>query len=151
PTPDDTPGIWVAPTSPGKVLTYRLHRLGMAPGCQFGCALFGAIFWNGIVSVFVYQIIDRWNRGVVVPWFEVVFLTPFVLIGLVLIGSVILAALKWFVSGMVGHVDVEVSAHPLAPGAKVRLHVAQTGAAALTRVAVSLHCAEEATYVAGTS
>jgi hypothetical protein len=152
PTPaDDTPGIEPATTSPGKTLAYRLHRTGMPAGCQFGCALFGALFWNGIVGVFAYQAIDKWNRGVAVRWFEWVYLVPFALVGLVLILAAAAAALKWLLSALVGSVEVELSAHPLAPGMRAQLHVAQAGLFPLGRVAVTLVCAEEATYVAGTS
>jgi hypothetical protein len=157
PTPDDplprsdTPTVPVAPVAPGKTLAYRLHRTGMPAGCQFGCALAGAAFWNSIVGVFVYQVIDKWNRGVVVQWFEVLFLVPFVLVGVVLILGVVAAAFKWLLSLLVGTVEVELSAHPLAPGMRAQLHVAQSGPFPLGRVGVALVCAEEASYVAGTS
>jgi hypothetical protein len=52
---------------------------------------------------------------------------------------------------MAGTVDVELSAHPLAPGMRAQLHVAQSGPFSLGRVTVALVCAEEASYVAGTS
>jgi hypothetical protein len=150
-TADDTPTVPHAITSPGKTLAYRLERTGMPLGCQLGCALFAAIFWNAIVGVFVYQVVEKWNRGVVVQWFEVLFLVPFVLVGVVLILGVVATAIKWLLSLLVGTVEVELSAHPLAPGAKAQLHVAQVGLLPLGRVTVVLVCAEEASYVAGTT
>jgi hypothetical protein len=133
------------------VLAHRLPRAGLAPGCQFGCAVGGAAFWNGIVGVFVYQLFDQWNRGRGFQWLQALFLIPFVAVGLLLFLVVLAAAVKWLVSGLVGRVEVEVSAHPLAPGARVRFRVAQTGLFPVARVSVRLVCTETATYVAGTS
>lgn len=154
PDPDDReehPTVPEVPTTPGTVLPHRLPRAGLAAGCKFGCSLFAAAFWNGIVGVFLYQAVAKWNRGGGLPWFEVLFLTPFVLVGLVLIGAVFYTLFQWLVSMLVGSVSVEVSAHPLAPGAPFRVHVAQAGLVPLGRVGVSLVCTESATYVAGTS
>ena len=46
------------------------------------------LFWNGIVSVFVVKIIMDW-RGGNGNWFETLFLTPFVLIGLVILAILV--------------------------------------------------------------
>ncbi len=54
-----------------------------------------AAFWNGIVSVFVYQAIKGWNTGGF-SIFMAVFLTPFVLAGLVLVFAVFQAFLALF-------------------------------------------------------
>ena len=43
--------------------------------------LFFALFWNGIVSVFVWQVWKGWQAGHP-DWFLTIFLIPFVLIGL---------------------------------------------------------------------
>ena len=40
-----------------------------------------ALFWNGIVSVFLFQVFKSWRSGHF-EWFLALFLTPFVLIGL---------------------------------------------------------------------
>ena len=45
------------------------------------------LFWNGIVSVFLFFLINQWRHGHI-EWFLAVFLTPFVLIGLLLLFSV---------------------------------------------------------------
>lgn len=61
-------------------------------GKVFGALLF-ALFWNGIVSVFVYQAWKGWERGHP-DWFLSVFMIPFVLVGLlafVFVGHFILA------------------------------------------------------------
>ncbi len=45
-----------------------------------GCAFF-TVFWNGVLSVFLWDLIGRWRRGSE-PWLETLFLAPFVLVGL---------------------------------------------------------------------
>ena len=46
-----------------------------------------ALFWNGIVSVFVWQLVKSWQAGNI-DWFLALFLVPFVLIGLLLASGV---------------------------------------------------------------
>src|SRR5262245_13194517 len=57
---DDTPGhvagaaddelpVPQVSTTPGRVLAHSLPRADLSPGCQFGCAVLAAVFWNGIV------------------------------------------------------------------------------------------------------
>jgi hypothetical protein len=46
-----------------------------------------ALFWNGIVSIFVWQAIEGFRQGRP-EWFLTVFITPFAVIGLVLIGGI---------------------------------------------------------------
>lgn len=58
---------------PGK------KRLGGAVGI-----LFFALFWNGIVSVFFFEVLEGWQRGKP-EWFLTLFLIPFVLVGLVIV------------------------------------------------------------------
>lgn len=55
------------------------------PVAKFAGILIGALVWNGMVSVFVYLIFFSDDRG---PWFAKVFISPFVLIGLLLIVGV---------------------------------------------------------------
>lgn len=148
---DGLPAVPVIETKPGTTLAHGLQRVGVAPGCQFGCAVAVAAFWNGIVGVFVYQLLAKWNRGQPVKWIEALFLVPFVLVGLAIIAFALIAGMQWFVSLLVGRVEVELSDHPLTPGGRARVHVSQAGLFRLARVTVELVCTEEATYVAGTS
>jgi hypothetical protein len=64
------------------VLEPRVGPVGKLAG-----SLFFALFWNGIVSVFVWQAWKSWERGHP-DWFLTVFLVPFVLIGLASIAFV---------------------------------------------------------------
>ncbi len=59
----------------------------MPPGRKLIVITLVAIFWNGIVSVFVVVLIKDWSRGNV-EWIMALFLTPFVLIGIFLLFSV---------------------------------------------------------------
>ena len=55
----------------------------------------GAVFWNGIVSVFVIQAVKSWSSNNV-EWFLSLFMIPFVLVGLVLIFMVFYTLLQIF-------------------------------------------------------
>ena len=59
----------------------------VGPGGKVAGALLFALFWNGIVSVFVWQTWKAWERGHP-DWFHTIFLIPFVLVGLASIGFV---------------------------------------------------------------
>jgi len=59
----------------------------MSPAKRLIVLVVIAVFWNGIVSVFVGLLINEWGKGNE-QWFLGLFLTPFVLIGLVLIYGV---------------------------------------------------------------
>jgi hypothetical protein len=77
------------PTDPVAPLDLE-PRVG--PVAKVGGAGCAAVFWNGIVSVFVWQAVESWRRGSP-DWFLTLFLVPFVLVGAVLIGSVFYFAL----------------------------------------------------------
>ncbi|NOX99710.1 MAG: DUF3592 domain-containing protein [Verrucomicrobia bacterium] len=72
-TTSDTVSGEARELSPGK------KRLGGA-----GVVLLFALFWNGIVSIFLWQVVEGFQKGRA-EWFMVLFLIPFVLIGVVLI------------------------------------------------------------------
>jgi hypothetical protein len=151
PPADSLPAVPTIATLPGLVLPHRLQRAELPFGCRFGCSVFAALFWNGIISIFVWRLIADWNRMGRFRWFQVAFLAPFVLVGIVLIIAVFATALRWFMSGLVGRIEVELAEHPVAPGRAIRIHVAQRGAMALKGVEARLICTEEASYLAGTT
>lgn len=62
------------------------------PWAKFIGTLLVALFWNGIVSVFVFQVVDGWRHGRG-EWFLTLFMVPFVLVGIGLIGGVIYSLL----------------------------------------------------------
>jgi hypothetical protein len=70
-------------------------RPASSPFGALGAVLFVALFWNGIVSVFVWQgVVNRGKGGPGV--FLALFLLPFVLIGLLLIYGVVRQVLLLF-------------------------------------------------------
>ncbi len=70
-------------------------KKGAGPVGKFiGTALVAA-FWNGIVSVFVWKIVESWRSGDG-EVFVTIFVTPFVIVGLVLIWSVVASFLALF-------------------------------------------------------
>jgi hypothetical protein len=70
-----------------------------------------AAFWNGIVSVFVYQAYAGWRAGNP-EYFLMLFLIPFVLIGLVLIGGIFYFILAAFNP----RPTISLATHILRPG-----------------------------------
>jgi hypothetical protein len=140
-------------TTPGKVLTHRLPRSGMPHGCEFGCAVIVALFWNSLVGYFVYRQVIAWNQGggFLGGWLTTALWAPFVFAGLVLIAKAVYAALRWIVASLAGTIDVELSLHPVYPGCTPRISLTQRGLFPLSQLTVQLVCTEETTYVAGTS
>jgi hypothetical protein len=65
----------------------RTLKPGFSPLAKLVGAILVAAFWNGIVSVFVWQAIRSWLRHRP-EWFLTIFILPFVAIGLVMIGAV---------------------------------------------------------------
>ena len=71
-------------------------RPRQGPLAKFAGVVFAALFWNGIVSVFLYQVWQGWHRGRP-DVFLTLFMVPFVLVGLGLVAGVgysLLAALN---------------------------------------------------------
>jgi len=83
----------LAPASPFGIQAAASGPLELKPeltptGKLFGLA-FVALFWNGIVSVFVVQVIHAWRTGATPEGCMILFLIPFVLVGLSLIYAVV--------------------------------------------------------------
>ncbi len=105
-----------------------------------------ALFWNGIVSVFVWQAAAAFRRGHP-DWFLTVFLIPFVLVGLALVGGVVHTALAAF------NPRPKLVIRPGSPRLGDRLQVEWRFAGATGRIrqlAITLEGHEKATYQRGT-
>jgi len=76
------PGAHIRPQSGQTVLKPKTSTAGKVIG-----SIAVSIFWNGIVSVFVYQAFQSWRAGHP-DYVLTIFMIPFVLIGLVMIGSI---------------------------------------------------------------
>lgn len=109
--------------------------------------LLAAAFWNGIVSVFLWQAVKSWQRGHP-EYFLCVFLIPFVLIGLGLLGGVG----YFFLALFNPRVRLTVGAQAVPIGGAVDLQWQMSGrTSALQRLEIFLEGREEATYQRGTT
>jgi hypothetical protein len=134
-----------APSGPGSTLPFVLSPI-TSPGLQVAGALFLALFWNGVTWVFVALVAGGLFQGKL-QWFLTLFLIPFVLVGLGLIGFFVKQVL---VATGVGATQVEISAHPLYPGKGYEAFLSQAGPLRLRSLTVELVCAEETKYTVGT-
>ncbi len=129
------------PAEEPLVLEPQVSPIGKVLG-----ALFFAVFWNGIVSVFVYQAWKSWERGHP-DWFLTLFLVPFVLVGLAVIGAV-----GYFTLSLANprpRLTLEKATARL--GDELRLDWLFTGKASRIRnLRILLEGREEATYQRGT-
>ncbi len=130
-----------APASGPAVLEPRVSPLQKVLG-----AIFVMLFWNGIVSVFVWQAVESWLRDDP-DWFLTLFLTPFVLVGLVMVGVVGYVTLAAF------NPRPTLSVSDAAPRLGDRLQVSwrlRGAVGRLRRLRITLEGREEATYRRGT-
>ena len=74
--------------------TMALKR-GTSPWVRFVVIVIFALFWNGIISVFLTQVVKGW-RSNHFEWFIALFLIPFVLVGLGLLVAIGYFFLAWF-------------------------------------------------------
>jgi len=79
---DGTPIEETASAEGRLVLKPQLGPVGKVAG-----SIFFALFWNGIVSVFVWRAWKGWEQGHP-DWFLTIFLIPFVLVGLLSLAGV---------------------------------------------------------------
>ena len=136
-------GIPVVDNEAGPV---TLHSKS-SPLAQFCVGVGIAIFWNGIVSIFVFQAAKAWSRGRP-EWILMIFLIPFVLIGLGMIAFVVYSFLRLF--NPRPRLTLGTAAVPLGGTAEMSWHFA--GAAGrIKNLRVQLEGREEATYRRGTS
>ncbi|MEN8126423.1 MAG: DUF3592 domain-containing protein [Planctomycetota bacterium] len=117
-------------------------QLGKLFGVVFFC-----LFWNGIVSVFVYQAIQGFRRGDP-DWFLTLFMIPFVLIGLGAIGFVFYQILALFNP----RYTLMLQPGQIYPGTTGVLGWQARGKASrVQHLSITLTGREEATYRVGTN
>ncbi len=137
------PGLPEAPPpAPLRTLEPGRGRLGRAAGM-----LALALLWNGILSVFLWQVVEGFRHGHP-PWFLTVFLLPFVLAGLVLLGA--------FVHAVLALANPRTTITLLTPtprlGETVRIAWRTSGRVSrLRRLRIRLVGQERATYRRGTT
>ncbi len=106
-----------------------------------------AIFWNGITSIFLWQVVKSFQRGHP-EWFLTVFLIPFVLVGFGLLGAIVYFALALTNPRCRLQMDPVV----LRPGKTLTATWEFRGSVhRLHRLRIFLEGREEATYQRGTS
>src|SRR5207245_2713015 len=91
----------------------------------FGKVLGGlavGLFWNGIVSVFVVQVVSGWRHGRG-ELFLTLFMIPFLLVGVAIIAFVIYS----FVGLFSPRIKLTVSAPSVLPGATIRINWTMDG------------------------
>lgn len=105
-----------------------------------------AIFWNGIVSVFVYGIINEGlNIGFAI--FPILFMIPFVLVGLILLGGVVYT----FAAIFNPTVEFALSAGAIERGGNVDVAWQLTGrTSCIESLKITIEGEESATYRRGT-
>ncbi len=145
-----------AAAAAGPEAVPEVHReatsgpLVLAPGRgrfkQLAGLLFITLFWNGIVGVFAREMIQGFRRGHP-DWFLTVFLIPFVLVGLFLVGA--------FVHGLLGLANPSTTLRvtPATPrlGDELRVSWSTRGRVGrLARLQIVLEGSESATYRRGT-
>ena len=114
---------------------------------KFGCLLLVALFWNGIVSAFLLEVVKGFQKGRP-EWFLTVFMIPFVLIGLALAGGAIHAFLGIF--NPKPRIRINASAIPL--GGVLRLEWMISGNVnRIGDLRIYLKGEEKATYRRGTN
>ncbi len=103
-------------------------------------------FWNGIVGIFVVQLWKDWSSGAF-DWFRFLFLIPFELIGLGLLGAIPYVVLQSFNPRAI----LELDRSNLALGDEVDLRWRFRGRTArLRRLTLRLKGQESASYTVGT-
>ncbi len=139
----EAPGLPGHPTEAAAARTLEPGggRWGKVFGMLFFCA-----FWNGIVSVFLWQVIQAFRHGRH-PWFDVLFLTPFVLVGLATV-----AGFFYFLLGLANpRTTITLLVSELCLGESLRIAWRTRGRVARLRtLRFVLEGEESATYRRGT-
>lgn len=131
--------------SPTTASPAELPPAASPRGKLFGM-LFAAVFWNGIVSVFLVTLFrGEWGGT---SWFLALFLTPFVAIGLGLIGAVVYRGMALFNA----RPGLRVSHGTVCPGGQIDVSWTLSGRTdRVQRLRLTFEGREEVTYRRGTN
>lgn len=138
--------------SPGTRLAYRLPGLGES--LPVLSLLLGCIVWNGLALICALTLITaitthpgalRDSAFAMTVWGAVT--VVFLLVGCWLI---YLFVRRIMIGATVGPTYIEISTHPLRPGAECEGFLSQSGRIKIKSLSVKLVCDEEATYRQGT-
>jgi hypothetical protein len=131
--------------SPGTVLRYRLPIESPENWTLFGLGLF-AVLWNAVLVVLAINAgLDlAWGRT---DWLLLALLIPFFAVG---VAGVVLFIRGLVLAAAVGTTQLEISDHPLRPGGRYEVLLAQGGAGLLRELEIVLELEEQATFRQGT-
>ena len=131
--------------SPGTVLKYRLPISGPESWTLLGFGLF-AVLWNTVLVVLAVNAGLDLLGGRIDPLLAVV-LVPFALVG---VTGIVLYIRELILSTAVGTTQVEISDHPLRPGGRYDVLLAQGGSGTFRDLSLVLEAEEQATFRQGT-
>lgn len=144
------PGVPTLPVQPPPVTTAGgpvILKPSASPLGKFIGALLIAAFWNGITSIFVVQVVKSWQRHHP-EYFLTLFMIPFVLVGIGLLGFVGAMFLNLFNP----RVALAVSSQSVPLGGSLDLRWSFRGAVSRIRhLRIVIEGREQATYRRGTS
>lgn len=123
------------------ILKPTRSRLG-----KFAGLTFVALFWNGIVSVFIYQVAKGYLNGAPETLLTI-FLIPFVIVGLGIIFGAIRQLMMIFAPSVV--IELDRRALPIGGSTMLRWHMTG-GSGRVKSVTIALVGEESATYTRGT-
>lgn len=147
----DAPGFPGVPAcddhanSPGTILRYRLPIESPESWALLGFGLFAAL-WNAVVVVLAIGAgLDL--MGGRIDWLLFGLLVPFLAVG---VAGVVLFVRAFVRATAVGPTQVEVSDHPLRPGQRYDVLIAQGGTGVFRSLDLALEVEEQATFRQGT-
>ncbi|MBS0210586.1 MAG: DUF3592 domain-containing protein [Planctomycetes bacterium] len=131
--------------SPGTRMSFRLPLA--VPSLHLAGLIAACIFWNGLTLVFVSMAIQKHWAGAA-DWGFTLTLLPLLAVGGVLIA---LAIRQVRGKAAIGQTIIEIDDHPLVPGGKYSLFLAQSGQLRFDDYRLLLVCEEEVKYLQGTN
>jgi hypothetical protein len=136
------PGLVSGPILPSAAPAGPVElKPSASPAVKLLGAILVAAFWNGIVGIFVGVAINAWMKGRA-EWFLMIFLVPFVLIGLLLLGFVGSTFLNLFNP----RVRMTINRTTFAPGDTLEVRWAILGRAArIQRLRLTCECEQKTT------
>lgn len=144
----DHPGVPLCEdmtNSPGIVLAYRLPIESPESWTLLGFGLF-ALLWNAVLAVLAIGAgLDL--LGGRADWLLLALIVPFAVVG---VAGIVLFVRRALLATAVGTTQVEISTHPLVPGASCDVLVAQGGMGPITSLDLTLQIEEQATFRQGT-
>ena len=145
------PGFPAVPTwddlvnSPGTILRHRLPIESPESWTLVGFGLF-ALLWNAVVVVLAVGAgLDL--LGGRIDWWLFALLVPFLAVG---IGGVVLFVRSLVLATAIGPTQLEISDHPLLPGGRYEVLLAQGGTGTFQSLELTLELEEQATFRQGT-